>query len=247
MTLFDHLFVILITVIVPAIGFVSFRRLRMRVAAGNDVNRAHMYLNTTLTQWLLLAIALIGWALLERPLSGIGFSLSVDRNFLIGCLLVLAAIVFLLLQIRQVRNMGTAEFRKLHKSFAPVALMLPRNGNELARFYGLSLTAGIVEEILWRGFMFWYLGQFMPLAAAATVSTIAFALAHLYQGWSQLPAITLVAAALAGLYILTGSVWLPIVLHIAIDILQGRLAYEVVQRKQFDDCDADDPSALPAA
>lgn len=247
MTLFDHIFVILIAVVVPAIGFAGFRRLRRRAAAGSDVNRAHMYLNTTLTQWLLLAIALLGWALLGRPWSGIGFSLSLDRNFLIGSVLVLAAMVFLVLQIRQVKGLDAAEFSKLHKSFAPVALMLPQNGNELGRFYGLSLTAGIVEEILWRGFMFWYLGQFMPLAAAATVSTVAFALAHLYQGWSQLPAITLVAATLAGLYILTGSVWLPIVLHIAVDILQGRLAYEVIQRKQFEDRKVNVSSALPAA
>lgn len=244
MTLFDHFFVVLFTIVIPGIGFIGFRRLKARVAAGEPINRGQMYLNTTMTQWLLLAIVFLGWLLLARPWSAIGFSLTVNRNFIIGLLLVLAAIVYLLLKIRQVRSMDATDFANLQKSFAPVALMMPQNGNELARFYGLSLTAGIVEEILWRGFMFWYLGQFMPLAAVALVSTVMFALAHLYQGWSQLPGIMLVAGAFAGLYILTGSVWLPIVLHIAVDVLQGRLAYAVSQRSQFRDRDLEGNDAL---
>ena len=70
----------------------------------------------------------------------------------------------------------------------------------------------------------------MPLWAAAVVSTIAFGLAHAYQGLSQIPLITLVGAVFAGMYVLTGSVWLPIILHAAVDIVQGRIAYEVMRR-----------------
>jgi membrane protease YdiL (CAAX protease family) len=51
---------------------------------------------------------------------------------------------------------------------------------------------------------------------------------------------------LAGLYLLTGSIWLPIILHAAIDILQGRMAYEVMRRSQFDDHDLDDTDGLIA-
>ena len=69
-----------------------------------------------------------------------------------------------------------------------------QNGNELARFYGLSITAGIVEEVLWRGFLIWYLSQFMPVWGAALISTIGFGLAHAYQGLRQVPQITIVGA-----------------------------------------------------
>ena len=125
---------------------------------------------------------------------------------------------------------------------------IPRNGNELGRFYGLSLTAGIVEEALWRGFIVWYLVQFMPLWAAAVISTLGFGLAHAYQGISNLPKITLVGAALMGLYVLTGSVWLPIVLHSAVDVLQGRTAYEVLCRARVNDAEppADQPTSVTA-
>jgi len=30
--------------------------------------------------------------------------------------------------------------------------------------------------------------------------------------------------------VLTGSLWLPIILHAAVDLLQGRLAYDVLRR-----------------
>lgn len=46
-------------------------------------------------------------------------------------------------------------------------VLLPGNGNELGRFYGVSLSAGIVEEIVRRGFLIWYLTLFMPVWSVA--------------------------------------------------------------------------------
>lgn len=40
----------------------------------------------------------------------------------------------------------------------------------------------------------------------------------------------LVGAVFAGLFLLTGSLWLPIILHAAVNLLQGRLAYNVLRR-----------------
>jgi membrane protease YdiL (CAAX protease family) len=126
-----------------------------------------------------------------------------------------------------VQNATQDEIDSISKRFGKLSIIIPHNGSELARFYALAVTAGIVEEILWRGFLIWYLNQFMPLWAAAVISTIGFALAHAYQGLANLPQITAVSAALAALYLISGSIWFPIVLHAAIDILQGRLGYDI--------------------
>ena len=40
----------------------------------------------------------------------------------------------------------------------------------------------------------------------------------------------LVTAVFALLFLLTGSLWLPMILHAAVDILQGRAAYEIMRR-----------------
>lgn len=244
MPIFDHLFVILLAFVIPVAGVVSFRRLQRRAADGESINRNQLYLNTTLIQWSLFSIAMIGWAFSSRPWLALGLSLDLDRSFAIGAILVLAAIAFLIYQVRQVTVADQPELKKLHRSLQSVSLMLPRNGNELGRFYVVSVTAGIVEEILWRGFMFWYLSQFMPLWVAAIVSAVGFGVAHAYQGWKQVPPVILIGAALGGLYILTGSLWLPMILHAAIDILQGRMAYEVLRRYDSNDRDVDDADGL---
>jgi len=144
--------------------------------------------------------------------------------------LTIAAIVVLLRQVRQIKSAEQKDIDLVRKQFGRLALIIPQNDNELARFNLLSITAGIVEEILWRGFLIWYLSQMMPLWSAALLSTIGFGLAHAYQGWAHLPKVTMVGAAFAGLYLLSGSIWLPMILHAAVDILQGRLACEAIHR-----------------
>jgi len=230
MTIFDHLFVLVFGVIYPIVGFFSFRRLLKRAEGGATINRADLYRHTAINHWILFLVALLLWSYLARPWSALGIEAVVDGWFFAALGLTIAGIVILLLQIRQVVSAGQTDLGKLRAQFGNLTLIVPQNGNELTRFYLLSITAGIVEELLWRGFMIWYLGQFMPLWAAAIVSTIGFGLAHAYQGLAHLPQITLVGGAFAGLYLLSGSIWLPMLLHTAVDILQGRLAYEVMHR-----------------
>jgi membrane protease YdiL (CAAX protease family) len=246
MHLLDHLFVIVLVLVSPLAGLYGVRQLRKRVAAGQQIDRSKLYRNTALHHWLLFCLAMLGWAFSGRPWSEIGISFDFGRNFLIGAVLVTVAIGFLLFQIRRVRVAEPQEIRRIRDSFAALSFMMPLNGNDLGRFYGVSVTAGIVEEILWRGFLIWYCDQYLPLWTAALLVTLAFALAHAYQGLAQLPAIVLVGGAFAGLYLLTGSIWLPIVLHAAIDILQGRMVYEVLRRCDSGDEGINGTSALPA-
>ena len=230
MTLFDHGFVTLITIVYPIASFFGFRRLLRRIAAGEPVNRSQLYRNTFIGHWTLFFMCMAMWAGEARPWSALGLGLELDLRFGLGVVMTVLGIVVLLAQIRQVKSATHEELCGLRKQLGNLSVIVPQNGNELARFYGLSITAGIVEEILWRGFLIWYLSQFMPLWAAAVVSTIGFGLAHAYQGIVHLPQVTAVGAAFAGLYLLTGSIWLPIILHAAVDILQGRMTYDVMYR-----------------
>lgn len=234
MTLLDHGFVFIIAVLYPIVGFVGFRRLLRRVAAGEKVNRSQLYRNTFIGHWILFFMWLALWANSARPWSTVGLGLDLNLWFAVGTVLTVLGIIALVMQNRQVKAATPEELAGIRKRLGNVSIIIPQNGNELARFYGLSITAGIVEEILWRGFLIWYFSLFMPLWAAALLSTIGFGLAHAYQGLAQLPHITAVSAAFAVLYLVSGSIWLPIVLHAAVDILQGRMAYEVMYRSTID-------------
>ena len=233
MTLLDHGFVFIIAIVYPIAGFIGFRRLLRRVAGGEKVNRSQLYRNTLIGHWTLFFMGMALWALAERPWSALGLSLDLDLWFGVGVILSILGIVALVMQIRQVNAATPDEINGIRERLDKLSIIIPQNGNELARFYGLSITAGIVEEILWRGFLIWYFSQFMPLWGAALISTIGFGLAHAYQGLAQLPQITAVSAAFVALYLISGSIWLPIILHAAVDILQGRLAYDVMYRSSI--------------
>lgn len=230
MTLLDHAFIFFVAIVYPIVAFVSFRRLLKRVADGERVDRSQLYRNTIISHWTLFFICMVIWVSAARPWSAMGVSLEIDWWFGLAVIVTIAGIVALVMQGRHVKALSAEEIAQLRSKLGSVSIIIPQNGNELARFYGLSVTAGIVEEILWRGFLIWYLTQFMPLWVAAVISGIGFGLAHAYQGISHLPQITAVGLLFAALYVISGSIWLPIIMHAAVDILQGRLGYDVIYR-----------------
>lgn len=230
MNLFDHTLVFLVAIVYPVASFISFRRLLRRVAEGESVNRNELYRNTCIGHWSFFLVLMAAWAVMGRPWSALGFGLQLDLWFAVATVLTFLGVVALVIQLRKVNAAPQDEVGKYRARFGDLSIMLPRNGNELARFYGLSITAGIVEEVLWRGFLIWYLSQFMPLWGAALVSAIAFGLAHAYQGLVHLPPLIMAGLVFSALFVISGSLWLPIILHAAVDILQGRLAYDVMYR-----------------
>jgi membrane protease YdiL (CAAX protease family) len=59
------------------------------------------------------------------------------------------------------------------------------------------------------------------------VSSVAFGLAHSYQGLGGIMRTGLVGLAFGALFVFSGSIWLPIVGHILVDVLQGRQLREI--------------------
>ena len=74
----------------------------------------------------------------------------------------------------------------------------------------------------------------MPVWAAAVVSSVIFGFGHAYQGIANVPKIALVGGVFAALYLLTGSVWLPMLLHAIFDAVQGRAASRVLGGNEYE-------------
>lgn len=231
MTTLDHLFVLMFVVAYPVAGFIGFRKLLARIGSGMSVDRLQLYRNTILGHWALFVLGLLVWIVAGRDWKNLGLGIATDVPFVLASVLTIAGISLLILQLTQVVRADQDTIDRFGDRFGRLSLLVPHNGSELKRFYGVSVTAGIVEEILWRGYLMWYLTQMMPLWAAGVCSAVGFGVAHGYQGWDHVPRVTLVGAAFVVLYMLTGSVWLSVILHIAVDVLQGRLAYEIASRR----------------
>jgi len=103
--------------------------------------------------------------------------------------------------------------------------MLPHRGIELTLWIALSVTAGICEETIFRGYL---QRQFMALTKSAPagilLSAAAFGAAHAYQGFRMVILISLYGAMFGILAYLRGSVRTGMIAHAWNDSLNGVLA-----------------------
>jgi membrane protease YdiL (CAAX protease family) len=225
MTIIDHLFFFGLAVAYPVASYFSFRRLMRRIAGGELISPTTIYRSTVIGHWTMFGMAIVIWLATDRSWAALGFGWNVDTGFLIGLALTAAAVAVIMRQYGSLATASEKTRESLLRQLGDLKIMMPRNYNELGRFYGVSATAGIVEETLWRGYMFWYLGHVMPLWAAAIVTSVIFGFGHIYQGIANVPKIILVGGVFAGLYLLTGSLWLPMLLHAVFDAVQGKAVY----------------------
>jgi len=104
-----------------------------------------------------------------------------------------------------------------------VALLLRGSPARAGRrfFVGVALTAGVAEEVLYRGFLLDYLVHrpgALALTPALVLAGLAFGVAHAYQGLLGMVMTGLAGYALAALYVTTGSLLLPVVVHALVDL-----------------------------
>ena len=101
-------------------------------------------------------------------------------------------------------------------------LIAPRTGREFPFFYLLCVTAGIAEELTYRGLLFTLLTVVVGgWWGAAIVSASAFGIVHLFQGWKAVGIATLMGLREQIVVGLTGTLLIAIVVHALHDAVAG--------------------------
>ncbi|MFV2195850.1 type II CAAX prenyl endopeptidase Rce1 family protein [Nocardiopsis sp. LOL_012] len=101
----------------------------------------------------------------------------------------------------------------------PQWVLAPDTPRERAAAAGAAVTGGVFGELLYRGlFIVLVAGMGAPLWAAAVLSVLLFSVAHLYQGWWGLVGAGASGALFTVLYLGTGSLWVPIAVHTALNL-----------------------------
>ena len=234
-TFIDYAFAVLFGLVFPIWGFFEIRALKREIVAGNHEARARFYLQVIISTWALTACAIGIWAFYGRPWGALGLSPSLDWRLWTGLAVTGVAAAVLVMQWRGlVAATGEkAELRnaKIRAQMESVKALLPHDRRELRRFLAMGMTAGIGEELLFRAYLIWLLSAFTGIWTAAVLSTLLFAAAHLYQGPGPAFKILFVGAAMAGLYLLSRSILLPMLLHALIDVTSGAIAFHVLSSK----------------
>lgn len=99
--------------------------------------------------------------------------------------------------------------------------LLPGTTGERVAFAGLSLLAGLGEEIVFRGYALWALSGFTGLVAAGVITSLAFGMLHAYQGVLGVVRTAALGGLLAWGFVAAGSLWPVVGAHAVLDLLGG--------------------------
>lgn len=220
-TLADHAFALLLVLFLPLHGMREWRGLVAADAAGHPRARLDEYRHTILLEWGLVAVLLGLWLAAGRPLPLLGLALPGGWRLLWGAGATALLLALLWVQWRTVRDGGPETLDALRRQVGSVAPLLPRTPAEHRGFRWLALTAGTAEELLYRGFLLWYFAALLGPWPGTVAAVLAFAAGHAYQGIAGVLKTGTVGALLTGIYIASGSLLWPMIVHCAIDLQGG--------------------------
>jgi membrane protease YdiL (CAAX protease family) len=232
LSVWDHLYAFGVFVLYPIVAKVTFPAVVRKLRETGEPGRIAAYRHTLITVFGFAVLFAAMWWLLDRPWAELGIRATDPIRIVYGILLC-AAVLF-----------GTvAQFQAALKSDAPgfggvsddLLTFMPRSRREQAWFRAVSVNAGISEELIFRGFLIWYFSQLLGLTWAAILGVILFTAAHSYQGVKQVPGLAFISAILVGLYLLSGSLLLPILFHAVFDMLQGHCIARILRRRENGD------------
>jgi uncharacterized protein len=106
-----------------------------------------------------------------------------------------------------------------------VARRAPHSRVELASWLGLSLTAGICEEFIFRGYLIRVFQPALGVWLAAAASLIVFAAAHAYQGAKGVVAVGAVGTLFTLIVLVFGSLVPAMAVHTLVDAGEGFVAW----------------------
>jgi len=228
--LWFHFLFLYLTVLLP---FGAWRRMargsRPPAGAPPDPRRpttARIYLGVIVSHWVVAgAVVFVFWRT-GIPLAALGLA-APHAGPLAACALALAAGWFVWVHYQGRALADPVKVARLRARFDRMSLLIPSTAAEERAWILVSITAGVCEELLYRGFVGFYLGRWMPLWAVALAGSLIFGIAHLYQGPKNALRTALIGALHWALYLQTGSILPGMVLHAALDIRSGTVLKRV--------------------
>jgi hypothetical protein len=206
----------------------TWPRYLARLAAGAPNARLNFYRSILVEEWIATAALLAWWMGAGRPWRAMLLIPSSPTRFAIG--MAVAVVLSALLVMQNKAVLARPETMPMvRKKLAYAEPILPHTGAERRRFHAVSITAGVCEEVLFRGFLLWYFAVWVGPWPAAILSSIVFGAGHIYLGVRQIPNTALIGLIMAALVLLSGSLWPAMLLHAAMDWNSGDMAFVVLK------------------
>jgi uncharacterized protein len=227
MTTMDLLLFFLFALAFPLYGYLTWPSYLADARDGRPGVRVRGYLDMIVTQWSLALVLLAHWDGSARAWSLLGLGDPLTGRGLLTLAVVIAIGVLALVHARSIARASADQLATARAQMGDLVHVMPHTAVERWLFAGVALTAGVCEELFFRGLAPWLLSTWMPPWLAVLVATLLFGLAHAYQGRAGIPKTAVVGGAMAVLTICAGTLWPAILLHTIIDLHGGHIGSRI--------------------
>ncbi|HET6913857.1 MAG TPA: CPBP family intramembrane glutamic endopeptidase [Rhodanobacteraceae bacterium] len=199
----------------------------LRQPAPLQTNRAARYARTSGLIAILLLVIGGDWWWSGRPWSGLGFDFPLSARGEIGLVVSILLIVTMLVIAQFSERRLSEEKRAAQRAKLEGNELLPRTAGELRRFLILSLLVGAGWEVLYRGFLLWFLAPHVGTVVSVCVAALAYGLAHGYRSRGQFIGSIVSAFAFTIAFAATHSLWWLMLLHTFFAVYGGLTSYRM--------------------
>lgn len=190
--------------------------------------------------WIGVLIVVVLWVIAQRPFMNLGLRWP-ETDILVWSLTGLFIISYIIETISELRREGSED--EIIKS----APFLPKDWSEFSSYLFLAFSAGICEEVVYRGFMVNYLmsvfeNPIIGFNMAVIFPAVVFGIVHMYQGMKSVLKISIMSLLFSTIYIFSQSLLIVVILHSAVDIVGGYIGMRIAQKYQKEEAPSQEPS-----
>ena len=227
----DFVFVFVLVVVASLVEqFWFWPQFRAGVASGDPEARGRGYQRGIIGQWAFVVAAAAIWIAHGRTLTDLRLSAPGGWRLVLGIVIVGAMVALVILQIRALMRVTDARRVVLRPKLGSVSFLMPHTVREYRWFLVLSITAGICEELLYRGYLTWFLAPWLGTPGAFVAVVVLFGIGHAYQGRKGAIRATLAGAVMAAIVLATGWLVPAMIVHALVDAGSGTVGFMLLRK-----------------
>lgn len=229
----DHILAFLFCIGIPLQGAIQRRKGFGGIIFNSD-QKKRIYISGSFSLFVMGAVVMLVWLWFKRPLADIGLTQPVNFSswwwIAIAFILIYLADSFITLSTKKEIDKAIEDFKKRTP-------FLPTKKSELPEYLLLCFSAGVFEEIVYRGYLInycWYLfdGFNYQQMLSVFLPAFVFSIAHFYQGAKAVIKIFVLAVLFGYLFIFSGSLLVVMILHFLVDAVGGLLAIKYMKEDE---------------
>lgn len=228
----DHILAFIFCIAIPLYGA------KQRSKGFSNLNftseqKENIYISGSFSLFIMGIVVMAVWLLFKRPLEEIG--LTQPTNFQSWWWLVIVfGLVYALDTVLTLSSKKSIE--TTIDNWKKRTPFLPTKNNELPEYLLLCFSAGVFEEIVYRGYLItycWYLfdGYNYQQLFSVFLPAVVFGVAHFYQGGKAVIKVIILAVFFGYLFIFSGSLLMVMILHFLVDAIGGLLTIKYMKEE----------------